>query len=501
MISANGKSYPVKVSIVLPTYNQCRYLQDAIQTILIQTFTDFELIVVNDGSTDNTAQYLASLNHPKIRVITQHNQGLPNALNTGFDAARGEYWTWTSSDNVVAQTWLEELVKALENSPPEVGYALSHYAGIDDNGTVLFVNSELRFDLPSLLMRHSGNASFLYRAELAKKIGAYDPALAYAEDLDMWVRMAEVTRAVHVETVLYYYRIHANSMTVQKEKVRAATQGVVDKYLAKNNGLFDVDKIFPAISLSADPALEKWKSRIWLATLGAHAAYYCPVNALVDQLYKALNEHYDRGLVVNIVHLLVKEGHWDIAAKTVALYQQKDNSDLLNKLADIISRKAKAELDNIPFLMIEEKFLAADCKSLLTQKQLIRNLASFSTVNQAISFETLVTNLVNQLEDQKDHPEIWQNIAAYQSAEDKQLLHHLRLYVSELVNAPQEPQALVLLKIIEAVCLAYTDNISLAKNKLQQLAMQHPNLPVLVGALTYLNQDARILAASLFSGV
>jgi glycosyltransferase involved in cell wall biosynthesis len=491
MLSAAEKKHPVKVSVILPTYNQSTFLPSAIQTILTQTHDDFELIIVNDGSTDQTEQLLATLKHPKLRVITQHNQGLPSALNTGFSEAKGEYWTWTSTDNLVAPTWLEELVKALDNSPPEVSYAFSHYAVIDENGKILYIHREQRFDLPTMLMRHSGNASFLYRSELAKKVGPYDTVLNYAEDLDMWIRMAEHTRAIHVESTLYYYRQHNDSMTTQKEKVRNATQGVVNKFLAKTGGQFDIDRLFPSIQLSADPALERWKARIWLATLGANATYYCPVDALVDQLVKALNEKYERSLVANIAHLYAKEQRWETAAQIIAIYRQTDPSDFLTQLADIVANKANNELQKIPYVTLEEKFLATDCKGPWSQTQLLRNLSvnMSSSEGKILSFDKLAINLVNQLEDQQDHPEVWQNIAALQSAEEKKTLHNLRLYLSELISVPQDPTALVLLKIVEAVCFAYSCDVELAKNKLQQLSLQYPNLPVLKGALFYITHD------------
>ena len=138
--AAAKEVYPVKASIVLPTYNHAKFLGPALQSILGQTFGDFELIIVNDGSTDETAALLAGVQHPKVRVITQENQGLPRALNNGFATARGEYWTWTSADNIAGPTWLEELVKALNESPPEVGYASSGYAMIDAKGQITNVD-------------------------------------------------------------------------------------------------------------------------------------------------------------------------------------------------------------------------------------------------------------------------------------------------------------------------------------------------------------------------
>ena len=493
MMSGTEKKYPVKVSVVLPTYNQAAYLPALLQNLLTQTMADFELIVVNDGSTDQTAQILAGVQHPQLHVVTQDNQGLPSALNKGFSVARGEYWTWTSTDNLVSPNWLSELVQALDQCPADVGYVFSSYALINDAGQVIHINNDPRFDIPTMLMSHPGNASFLYRAELAKKVGPYDTALCYAEDLDMWVRMAEVTRAVHVESVLYYYRTHANSMTAQRDKVKNATTGVVNKFLAKTAGVFDIDRLFPSIAESADPMFERWKARVRLATLGVNANYYCPVDALVDQLIKALHEKYDAGLVANIVHLFAKESRWAQASHVVEACRQQDPSDLLKRLADIVSRQSLAELQQVPFFALEEKMLASDCRGSLSQKELLRNLSSLtenSQVDSPVSFEGLARGLIGMLEDPKSYPEVWRQIAAMQSPDEKNMLNHLRLYLTQLTSIAQEQATMVLILPLEAMCLAYTDNVQVAKLRLGSLIKQRPDCQAAISALAYIENDA-----------
>jgi hypothetical protein len=97
-----------KVSVVLPTYNHLQLLPTAVESVLAQTYQDFELIIVNDGSTDGTREYLNSLKDPRVRVIHQDNKHLPEALNTGFRATRGELLTWISSDNYCVPVFLEK---------------------------------------------------------------------------------------------------------------------------------------------------------------------------------------------------------------------------------------------------------------------------------------------------------------------------------------------------------------------------------------------------------
>ncbi len=485
----------VKVSVVLPVYNQGHYLVGALQSLVSQTYADFELIIVNDGSTDTTPEVLAKLNHPRIKIISQQNQGLPAALNAGFAIARGEYWTWTSADNIMTPIWLESLVKALAGSHADIGYACSFYAGMDDNGKILFVNRDLHFDLPTLLLRHTGNASFLYRASLARRVGAYDVTLSHAEDLDMWIRMAAQTRAVLVESILYYYRLHNNSMTTQSEKVAHATQRAVKKFLAKTNGIFDIDTLVPAISLSPNPPLERWKSRVWLTALGATATYYCPVDALVEQLTVALRERYEARLIANIVHLYAREDRWVEADKVVKHYQQSDHSPLLQQLARIVAQCDKVELSKIPFAGIDEKLLAADCRGSLTPRQLTRNLAPDPTITvkqtQPFSLETWVTQWVNQLEDQQNHPEVWRSIGRLEASAGRQALTDLHVYLQQLLAVPQAPTALMLLLILECVCAAYLGKATAAKERLTQLSVQHSGVAVIHGALLHISQDER----------
>src|SRR6266508_190816 len=109
------------VSIVLPTYNGSRYLEESIDSCLKQTFEDIELIIVDDCSTDDTPQIVARYRDPRLRVIRHEtNRKLPAALNTGFAASKGTYLTWTSDDNRYAPNAIEVMMQALETSP-EIG--------------------------------------------------------------------------------------------------------------------------------------------------------------------------------------------------------------------------------------------------------------------------------------------------------------------------------------------------------------------------------------------
>ena len=205
-----------EISIILPTYNQADYLPASLKSIFEQTFTDFELIVVNDGSTDNTAEVLAEYQKTHdFQVVDQENKRLPRALNAGFDQACGKYYTWTSSDNIMLPTMLEELYTALDNSDPSLGVVYADWYLIDENGQVFNTDPTLDYDRHLLLRHNFVHCCFLFRSECMKRVGNYDPKFIYYEDWEFWIRVAQEFDMQRVPKALYQYRIHSDSMTTK----------------------------------------------------------------------------------------------------------------------------------------------------------------------------------------------------------------------------------------------------------------------------------------------
>lgn len=201
------------ISVVLPTYNQAEYLPQALDGILNQTCRDYELIVVNDGSTDDTPRILDEYQQGyDFTVIHQENQKLPRALNTGFRMARGQYLTWTSSDNVMLPHMLEMLADALD-CYPQVGLVYADWEVIDEHGQVIGVVQTLDFDRYLLMRVNYINACFLYRRACQDAVGLYDPEYIYAEDWEYWLRISSSFEMMRVPQVLYQYRIHDSSLT------------------------------------------------------------------------------------------------------------------------------------------------------------------------------------------------------------------------------------------------------------------------------------------------
>lgn len=202
-----------RVSIVLPVHNGATFLDDAIGSILGQTFADFELICVDDGSTDETPAILShhAESDPRISIITNRpNRGLPGALNAGFAVARGELHSWTSDDNIARPHMLERLVQALDANPNSA-IAHANYSVIDAQGTV--IGFQKVGPASEILFGNRIGAAFLYRAEVTRTLGGYDTALFGAEDYDFWLRAARSFRFVRLDEDLYLYRRHDGSLT------------------------------------------------------------------------------------------------------------------------------------------------------------------------------------------------------------------------------------------------------------------------------------------------
>ncbi|MEJ5376950.1 MAG: glycosyltransferase [bacterium] len=221
------------VSIVLPTYNGgSGYLDQAVQSCLSQTYSNWELIIVDDGSTDDTqaqiARYVGGDGNRIRSVRHETNRGLPAGLNTGFAEAKGLYLTWTSDDNCYRPQALDEMVAVLE-SHPGIDIVYTDYSNIDDEDNLL---GRVTISDPELLLR--GNAigpCFLYRRRVYEKIGGYAEDLFLAEDYDFWLRASIWFRLQPLHKDLYLYRRHGRSLTAKHQReIRLATE----KALARN---------------------------------------------------------------------------------------------------------------------------------------------------------------------------------------------------------------------------------------------------------------------------
>lgn len=215
------------VSIVLPTYNGARYIRECIDSCLNQTLHDLELIVVVDGSTDNTEDILRSYEDPRLRILKTPNRGQALAMNTGFEIAQGELWSWTSDDNVYFPDAFEVMVRQIQTHP-EVAAVSTDCLVINESGKAISYE-----ELPW--------QCFLYRAEAGRKVGPHRPEARIIEDLDFFLRLRHFGGPiVRISRPYLKYRVHKNMVTRTKAAERPLASLKLNYDLAAC-GIVDVD--------------------------------------------------------------------------------------------------------------------------------------------------------------------------------------------------------------------------------------------------------------------
>jgi glycosyltransferase involved in cell wall biosynthesis len=203
-----------KVSVILPVFNGEKYISEAVTSVINQDFFDFELIVVDDCSSDTTFQKIIKItkNDSRIKLIrNKHNMGLPASLNIGFASAKGQFLTWTSHDNRFKTNYLSTMTKELENN---CDFVYSNYNLIDVDGRDKEV--KITQDYSNLIFGNCIGASFMYTKKLSLEIGEYDENKFMFEDYDYWVRIWLNGAIIHrIDRVLYDYRVHPGQLTNQ----------------------------------------------------------------------------------------------------------------------------------------------------------------------------------------------------------------------------------------------------------------------------------------------
>ncbi|MBX9924989.1 MAG: glycosyltransferase [Hyphomicrobiaceae bacterium] len=217
------------VSVVIPLYETERYIAHAINSVLAQTYTDFEIVVVDDGSKDGGPAIARSYSDPRIRVVSQANRGLAGARNTGIREARGRYIALLDADDAWQPEKLETLVAALErDSGAGIAFCASRFIDDDGNPLGLYQRPQrLKFEAADVFCRNPvGNGSVpVIRREALDAIAFYDAryervcwfdeSFRQSEDIECWTRLAALTawRFVYVDAALTDYRVNSSGLS------------------------------------------------------------------------------------------------------------------------------------------------------------------------------------------------------------------------------------------------------------------------------------------------
>lgn len=237
----------VMISVVMPTYNTPRkFLEAAIQSILMQTYPFFEFIIIDDCSTDGTNEYLRSLNDERVRIITnQKNLGITKSLNIGFQEAKGEYIARMDSDDIAYPERLKKQLTFMEANPDVIvcGTWIQAFGGA--NYTTKRVIPSREYHKASFLF---GNiyglchpTAFFRKSLLRRHNISYDETLTTAQDYGMWSQCVNVGRIANVDEILLQYRVHNSQISIDKRELQESCVRKVQRHLLELL-LYDVNK-------------------------------------------------------------------------------------------------------------------------------------------------------------------------------------------------------------------------------------------------------------------
>ncbi|RKZ63736.1 MAG: glycosyltransferase family 2 protein [Candidatus Parabeggiatoa sp. nov. 3] len=255
------------ISVIMPAYNTSKFIEEAIESILNQTIKDFELIIVDDGSTDKTVDIINQYaqQDSRIRVIEVAHSGMAGATNVGVKAARYPWLAFADSDDIAVPSRLEKQLKAAETHPHIVGWG-SYFCFMRSTGQNLSVKiwgpvSEQEFDT----LRRQGKNPIVYQAtlfvkkEIFMKEGGYLPKYQTVADVELIDRLGNHGPLLVIPEPLVLYRLHPKNTSIQNR----FNQWIVAKYLnirhqARLAG-------YPVLSFEA--FLEKYRQHSWLTRL------------------------------------------------------------------------------------------------------------------------------------------------------------------------------------------------------------------------------------------
>ena len=226
------------ISIVLPVYNGEKYLRESIDSVLAQTYSNWELLILDDCSEDSSPEIAKEYTEKDNRIRyyrNNRNLQLPRNLNKGFSLARGEYLTWTSDDNRYKPQALERMACILDENP-EIQFVFASCRIIDGEGREIEYIS-VNANSPQMIVgANSVGACFLYTRKVYETIGDYDPDLKLVEDFDYWQRICSHYQAMGLEEILYEYRWHDRALTSRMDK--SLYRKNLEKTLLKNRPAF-----------------------------------------------------------------------------------------------------------------------------------------------------------------------------------------------------------------------------------------------------------------------
>ena len=209
------------ISVIIPCYNQAHFLGEAVESVLAQTYPYYEIIVVDDGSTDATSEVAAS--YPSVRCVRQRNAGLSAARNAGVKASRGQFLVFLDADDRLLADALDSGLNCFQ-SHPECVFVSGHYRHINADGSARFQFPQRQLEIDpyqTLLQRNyiGMHATVMYRRQIFEIVGGFATSLQCCEDYDMYLRIVREHSVCRHDRIVAEYRSHEASMSMDAARM------------------------------------------------------------------------------------------------------------------------------------------------------------------------------------------------------------------------------------------------------------------------------------------
>ena len=224
----------VLVTVYITNYNYGDYIKEAIESVLNQTFNDLELIIIDDGSTDNSKEIIESYsNINNIRIIFQKNKGLNVTNNIAMRLAHGKYLVRLDADDYFSNDAIKKMTQKLE-ADPKLGLVFPDYYLIDSLGDKIAKEQRHSFDKDvSLLDQPAHGACTMIRRSFLEKLGGYNESFSCQDGYDLWIRFTAKYNVANINEPLFYYRQHNSNLTKNEERILTTRAEIKESFINK----------------------------------------------------------------------------------------------------------------------------------------------------------------------------------------------------------------------------------------------------------------------------
>ena len=338
-----------KVTVYIPAFNYAQFVEKAIKSVFNQTFKNWELIIINDGSTDKTEEIIRKYeSHKLVTIVNQENKGLTVSSNIALRLAGGEYIMRLDGDDYLDENALLVMIHFMEKNR-DTALVFPDYYLVDEAGEIISIERRDKVDSDNkLLDMPAHGACTMFRKKVLRELGGYNEEIECQDGYDIWVRCVQQYKTGNVNLPLFYYRQHNTSLTKNKKKILETRQYIKNKYarIKRENSTLNSIKRLAIIPVRAHSDLE---FRLALKKLAGKPV----INYTIDEAIKS--RKFNRIIVVcedDLILHHVKKTYPNInTIKRPMRYARRNTK--LEPTIEFVLKKYKTVFEEIMILFME----------------------------------------------------------------------------------------------------------------------------------------------------